>query len=118
MRLLCKKMPGAETPVSEKALAYRPASEDLYFQTVDDGRYTRRIYKSHNIREAEKLLNEQFKEFVREKNDQEMLSWAFDEHNFALRFTSSHQQNFQKSYDGLVQMQDWMRDGIADRLDY
>lgn len=47
-----------------------------------------------------------------------MLSWAFDEHNFSLRFTSSFQQDFQKSYDALIQLQDWMRDGIADRLNY
>ena len=58
MRQLCKKMPGAETLISEKALAYRPASEDLYFHTVDDGRYVRRIFRSHKVREEEKLLND------------------------------------------------------------
>ena len=94
-------MPGAETALSEKALAYRPATEDQFFHTVDDGRYARRIYKSNDLREAEKLLNQQFYEYVSERNP-EMLAWAFDEHNFSLRYTASFQQNFEKSYNMLI----------------
>ncbi len=96
-------MPGAETALSDKALAYRPVSEEQFFHTVDDGRYSRRIYKNDDLREAEKLLNQQFKAYVSERNP-ELLTWAFDEHNFSLRYTSSFQQNFERSYNMLIQM--------------
>ena len=46
-------MPGAETALSEKALSYKPATEDLFFHEVDDGRYNRRIYKRDNLRDGE-----------------------------------------------------------------
>jgi hypothetical protein len=54
MRLLCQQMPGADKAIGEKALAYKPPTEDLLFHTVDDGRYTRRIYRRNNLRDAEK----------------------------------------------------------------
>ncbi len=47
-----------------------------------------------------------------------MLTWAFDEHNFSLRYTTSFQQNFEKSYNMLIQYQDWMRDRAETNLDY
>ena len=44
-RLLSQQMPGARDAISQKALAFEVPSKDLLFHTIDDGRYTRKIYK-------------------------------------------------------------------------
>lgn len=104
-------MPGASTAISPKALAYVPASDDLFFHAIDDGRYSRRIYKRNDLLEDELKLIAEFKVYVSERN-QELLTWAFDEHNYTLRFLSSFQYDFEKSYGMLIEMQDWLRDGL------
>jgi len=101
-RLLAKQMPGASTAISPKALAYVPASNDLYFHAIGDGRrYSRRIYKRNDLLEDELKLIAEFKVYVSER-DQELLTWAFDEHNYTLRFLSSFQYDFDKSYGMLI----------------
>jgi len=87
-RVLALQMDGASTAISPKALAYVPATEDLFFHSIDDGRYTRRIYKKNDLRDAELKLIAEFKVYVSERN-QELLTWAFDEHNYTLRYLSS-----------------------------
>lgn len=37
----------------------------------------------------ESKLIDEFKVYVAEKDNSEMLGWAFDEHNYALRYLSS-----------------------------
>ena len=87
-RILALQMDGASTGRSPQALAYVPATEDLFFHSIDDGRYTRRIYKKNDLRDEELKLIAEFKEFVSSRN-QELLTWAFDEHNYTLRYLSS-----------------------------
>ena len=67
-RILALQMDGASTAISPQALAYVPATEDLFFHSIDDGRYTRRIYKTNDLRDAELKLIAEFKEYVSSRN--------------------------------------------------
>lgn len=111
-------MPGAQDAISEKALAFKITSADQLYHTIDDGRYTRKIYKRDDLNVEEHNLMDEFKAYIKTFKDehQELLTWAFDEHNFALRFLSSYQYDFEKSLKQLTKVQDWLRDELPARL--
>ena len=41
--------------------------------------------------------------------------WAIDQHNFALRWISSYQRDYQRTWDALMNWAEWA-DGNSDRL--
>ena len=110
-------MPGAQDALSEKALAFEVTSADQLHHIIDDGRYTRKIYKRNDLNVEEQKLMDEFKAYIQAfEDEQEMLSWAFDEHNYALRYLSSYQYDFEKSHKMLSKAQDWLRNDLPGRL--
>ena len=65
------------------------------------------MYSMQPIGEIEVKLIEGFKEWAKEQGVT-IPEWTLDQNNYALRYISSYREDYQKTYDYLMEHQNWM----------
>ena len=79
----------------------------LVFHHLKGGRYNRQMYSMQPLGEIEVKLIEGFKEWAKEQGVT-IPEWTLDQNNYALRYISSYREDYQKTYDYLMEHQNWM----------
>ena len=74
----------------------------MVFHHLSDGRYNRQVYSMEPRGEAEMQLMENFKAWAQAENH-ELPEWMVDEHAYALRYISSFRDDYEKTYEYLME---------------
>lgn len=84
---------------NERILAFEPKPEDFYF-TASDGSYENIIYTGIELREADQIRRDEFRQWLKESNKQ--IPVGYQENNADIRIVNAKQGDFDKAYEDIL----------------
>jgi len=101
--------------MNDSVLAYEPSDEAELFQTLSDGRYIRRIFKTE-LRDEERQKLDDFRAWVTDSGRELPLGYA-DEHNYDLRYLTQSNWDMEKAYEVIIENERFLREEMLPILD-